>query len=125
MSDFNKYQEFVKGMKRYPEQYAILYPALGLCGESGEIAEKIKKWLRDEGGPKVMSWTDATVPPAAKGMSESRRDAILSELGDPLWYIAALADDMGFTLQEVVDANVAKLTSRKERGVLGGSGDNR
>ena len=110
MNQFNEYQQFVREMKVYPKAYAVLYPSLGLVGEAGEIAEKVKKWLRDEGG---------------QAISEERRDAILKELGDPLWYIAAVADDLGYTLQEVVDANVGKLTSRKDRGVLHGSGDNR
>ena len=110
MQNFSEYQTFVKGMKRYPDKYAVIYPALGLAGESGEIAEKVKKWIRDEGG---------------QVMTEERRDAILKELGDPLWYIASLADDLGLTLQDVVDDNVEKLTSRRDRGVLGGSGDNR
>jgi NTP pyrophosphatase (non-canonical NTP hydrolase) len=105
MQTFNEYQEFVKGMKVYPERHAIVYPALGLAGESGEIAEKIKKWLRKD--------------------NELDREALLMELGDPLWYIASLADDLGYTLQDVIDANVSKLTSRKERGVIKGSGDNR
>lgn len=111
MISFNEYNEFVKGMKVYPEKMCVIYPALGLSGESGEIAEKVKKWIRDED--------------YANGMSVERREAILLELGDPLWYITSLADDLGYTLQDVVDANVNKLNSRKERGVLKGSGDNR
>lgn len=102
---FNDYTEFVKGMKVYPEKYALIYPALGLCGESGEIAEKIKKFLR--------------------GDRELDREGLLKELGDPLWYLTSLADDLGYTLQDVVNANQEKLVSRKERGVLKGSGDNR
>lgn len=109
---FNAYQEFVREMKVYPEKYAVAYPALGLAGESGEIAEKVKKWLRGDSGQ------------AGDAYIKLRQDLLL-ELGDPLWYIAALADDLGFTLQEVVDANFVKLTSRKDRGVLQGSGDNR
>lgn len=105
MTEFNEYLEFVKSMKVYPEKYAIIYPTLGLVGESGEIAEKVKKYLR--------------------GDKELDKDALLSELGDPLWYLASLADDLGYTLQDVVDRNVEKLTSRKERGVIKGSGDNR
>lgn len=105
MKEFNEYQEFVKGMKVYPEKHAIVYPALGLAGEAGEITEKVKKWLR--------------------GDRDLDRDALLSELGDPLWYITSLADDLGYTLQDVIDRNVEKLTSRKERNVLKGSGDNR
>jgi NTP pyrophosphatase (non-canonical NTP hydrolase) len=65
MKEFNEYQEFVKGMKVYPEKHAIVYPALGLAGEAGEITEKLKKWLR--------------------GDRDLDRDALLSELGDPLW----------------------------------------
>jgi NTP pyrophosphatase (non-canonical NTP hydrolase) len=103
--EFNDYGEFVKSMKVYPEQYSILYPALGLAGETGEICEKIKKGLR--------------------GDKELDKEELLKELGDPLWYITSLADDLGFSLQDVVDANVKKLSSRKERGVLKGSGDNR
>lgn len=102
---FNDYQDFVKSMKVYPEKHAIVYPALGLVGEAGEISEKVKKWLR--------------------GDKELDKEALLQELGDPLWYIASLADDLGYTLQEVVDANMEKLRSRKERNVLKGSGDNR
>lgn len=105
METFNEYLKFVKTMKVYPEKQAIVYPTLGLIGEAGEISEKVKKWLR--------------------GDRELDRDALLKELGDPLWYIASLADDLGYTLQEVVDANVAKLSSRLERGVLKGDGDNR
>lgn len=102
---FREYGEFVKSMKVYPEKHAIVYPALGLAGESGEIAEKVKKYLRGD-----------------KGLD---KEGLLKELGDPLWYITSLADDLGFTLQDVVNANVEKLSSRKERGVLKGSGDDR
>ena len=105
MQNFNDYQEFVKSMKVYPENHAIVYPALGLVGEAGEISEKVKKWLR--------------------GDRELDKEGLLKELGDPLWYIASLADDLGFTLQEVVDANVQKLSSRKDRNLLHGEGDNR
>lgn len=106
---FDKYQQFVNDMKIYPEQYKIVYPALGLAGEAGEIAEKVKKVLRDSDG----EWAD------------DKRAAVLDELGDPLFYIAALADDLGFSLREVMENNVSKLTSRKSRGVLRGSGDDR
>lgn len=109
MQEFERYQEFVNSMKIYPEQYKTIYPALGLAGEAGEIAEKVKKVLRDNEG----EWTDAT------------KAAVLDELGDPLFYIAALADDLGYTLHQVMENNVSKLTSRKARGVLGGSGDDR
>lgn len=102
---FSDYDKFVKSMKVYPSQHAIVYPALGLSGESGEIAEKVKKWLR--------------------GDRELDVEGLLGELGDPLWYITALAADLGFSLQDVVDYNVNKLSSRKERNVLKGDGDSR
>lgn len=103
---FLEYNDFVKKIKVYPEKYAIIYPAMGLCGEAGEIAEKVKK--------QVM-----------RGDKALDRESLLQELGDPLWYITSLADDLGYTLQDVVEANIEKLTSRKDRGVLKGSGDAR
>lgn len=104
-SDFDYYQEFVKSMKVYPEKHAIVYPALGITGEGGEIAEKVKKWLR--------------------GDRELDKLELLKEAGDVLWYLASLADDLGYTMQQMVDENIKKLSSRKERGVQKGSGDNR
>lgn len=103
--DFYDYHDFVKSMKVFPEQHAIVYPALGLIGEAGEVSEKVKKWLR---GDKELDKAD-----------------LVKEIGDVLWYCAALADDLGYTLADVAHMNVEKLTSRKERGVVKGSGDNR
>lgn len=105
MNSFNEYQEFAKSTAQYPDEYKIIYPTLGLVDEGGEVAGKVKKWLR--------------------GDKELDREGILLELGDPLWYIATLAADLGYTLQEVVDANVAKLSSRKERNLIKGDGDYR
>lgn len=125
MQTFNEYQDFVKSMKAYPEKHAIVYPALGLVGEAGEISEKVKKWLRGDHfkpNPKLTAEENQMV---VVQMEQNFKEAVLKELGDPLWYIASLADDLGYTLQDVVDANEAKLTSRKERGVLKGSGDDR
>jgi NTP pyrophosphatase (non-canonical NTP hydrolase) len=101
----SEYNDFVKSMKVYPEQHAIVYPALGMSGESGEVAEKVKKWLR---GDKQLDKTQ-----------------LILEAGDVLWYVTSLADDLGFTLQDVLDMNVAKLSSRKERNVVKGNGDDR
>lgn len=105
MEKLNEYQDFVKSMKVYPEKHAIIYPTLGMMGEAGEVSEKVKKWMR--------------------GDRELDKAELIKEVGDVMWYIASLADDLGYTLQDVIDANVAKLTSRKERGVVKGSGDNR
>ena len=92
-----------------PEAYRLVYPALGLAGEAGELANKVKKVLRDHGGH----------------LSEEAREAILAELGDVLWYVAQVATDLGESLEAVAQANLAKLRSRKERGRLGGDGDDR
>jgi NTP pyrophosphatase (non-canonical NTP hydrolase) len=101
---FNEYQEEAKKTAIYPAEYRLVYPALGLTGEAGEVAEKVKKMVRD---------------------GKLDAEGLKKELGDVMWYLAALASDLGVTLEEVAAANVAKLRSRAERGVLGGSGDNR
>ena len=103
---FNEYQEFVATVKRYPAEYKTLYPALGLCGEAGEVAEKVKKSVRD-------------------GAKESFKEDITKELGDVLWYISALAGDLGITLQEVADTNKEKLQDRLQRDQIHGDGDER
>ena len=100
---FDEYQEFARSTKIYPEDVKVVYPTLGLCGEAGEVAEKIKKHMRD--GRSLVG--------------------VGLELGDVLWYISALADDLGITLEEIAQANVDKLASRMNRGKLGGSGDER
>lgn len=106
----NEYQEQAKATAVYPamgQNYS--YPALGLVGEAGEVAEKVKKIIRDQDGV----------------LTEENKIEIGKELGDVLWYIAIMADEMGLTLETVAEQNIQKLMSRKERGVLGGSGDNR
>lgn len=86
-----------------------VYPALGLCGEAGEVAEKVKKVVRDDGGV----------------VSEEARTAIILELGDALWYLTAVARDIGSSLEDVAKANLQKLQSRIDRNTLRGSGDDR
>jgi NTP pyrophosphatase (non-canonical NTP hydrolase) len=85
----------------------LLYPTLGLCGEAGEVAEKIKKMVRDDDGV----------------LSAERRAALSHELGDVLWYLAQLATEAGLDLDEVAGENLDKLLSRQRRAVLSGSGD--
>ena len=85
----------------------LTYPALGLCGEAGEAAEKVKKTLRDDGGQ----------------LTPQRREALAAELGDVLWYVAQLATEAGLDLDELARANLDKLSSRRDRAVLHGSGD--
>jgi NTP pyrophosphatase (non-canonical NTP hydrolase) len=87
----------------------LTYPALGLVGEAGEVAEKVKKIYRDDKGQ----------------VTDEKKQEIKKELGDVLWYTTQLATELGFSLEEVAQANLDKLFSRLDRGVLGGSGDNR
>lgn len=87
----------------------LSYLGLGLPNEAGEVAGKLKKAIRD---------TDGEV-------TNETRTALLGELGDVLWYLSTLAHELGLTLDYVAATNIEKLTSRKERGVIQGSGDNR
>jgi len=96
---------------------AFSYVTLGLVGEAGEIAEKVKKLLRDRDGMTVEEALE-------KGIKEKRLE-LAKELGDVLWYLAAFSREIGVTLEEVAKMNIEKLQSRKQRKVLSGSGDNR
>ncbi|MEU8820455.1 nucleoside triphosphate pyrophosphohydrolase family protein [Actinoplanes sp. NPDC048796] len=87
----------------------VFHLLLGLAGETGEIAEKAKKIVRDKGSD-FGRWD---------------REDLKKELGDALWYLAVLADHFGLDLEDVAASNVAKLADRQRRGVLGGSGDDR
>lgn len=106
------YQEIATTTQIYPREHAVFYPALGLAGEAGEVANKIKKIMRDRKGDVN------NLPPEVK-------DQIASELGDCLWYISALATDLGIGLDGVAYENVVKLQKRKEKGTIHGTGDNR
>ena len=103
------YQDGALSTAIFPPEYAIIYPVLKLTGEAGEVAEKIGKVLRDKGGE----------------FDYATKADLMRELGDVLWYIAALANGLGFNLSEGGGANLAKLADRANRGVLKGSGDNR
>ena len=108
--DLADYQARSRATAVYPDAGSnLLYPTLGLCGEAGEVAEKIKKMVRDDGGV----------------LSDERRDALAKELGDVLWYVAQLASEAGLDLDAIAGANLQKLLSRRDRGVLQGSGDDR
>lgn len=116
---FNEYQAFTRTTARYYDVFwkhfgkeshsELLYGALGLNGEAGEVADKIKKLYRDRDGV----------------IDDEVKESIKKELGDVMWYIARLADDLDITLEDVVELNYQKLSSRKERGTLHGDGDNR
>ena len=105
-----EYQRKAAKTAIYKEEHRMVYPALGLTGEAGEIANKVKKILRDDYD---------SVELMAKKLELSK------EIGDVLWYCAALADDLGFDLCEIAQKNLDKLQSRAERGTIQGSGDNR
>jgi NTP pyrophosphatase (non-canonical NTP hydrolase) len=104
----NKYQEQTRLTAKYPKEKGLEYCTLGLVGEAGEIANKVKKVIRDN-----------------RPVDDAFKADLKAEIGDCLWYVARLADDLGISLQEVADYNMEKLLSRLERGVIGGSGDNR
>ena len=105
----NEYQEKAVATAIYGEGSLIIYPTLGLAGESGEVADKVKKVLRDNAGI----------------FTDEKKKEIAGEIGDTCWYIAALCRDLGFTLEEVCQWNIDKLESRRARNVISGSGDNR
>jgi NTP pyrophosphatase (non-canonical NTP hydrolase) len=107
---FNDYQDRAAKFAIYPTLgQPIVYPALGLNGEAGEVAEKVKKLVRD---------TDGTI-------TEDFRKAICKELGDALWYISETARQAGLSLEDVAAGNLAKLDERLNNGTINGSGDNR
>lgn len=104
----NEYQAKAMETAIYP--LPIIYPTLGLTGEAGEVSDKVKKVIRDKG-------SDFSNP--------DTKHAIAEEIGDVLWYCATLSHDLGFSLEEIAQMNYEKLQSRKERGKLHGSGDER
>lgn len=121
MLDFYEYQKKAHETADYPEGKVIdtkedvehyisyIYPALGLAEEAGEVAGKYAKAVRDNTGV----------------IDEKHKQEIIKELGDVLWFVSELATCLGVKLEEVAQKNLDKLASRKERGVIHGSGDNR
>ena len=107
--DVNAYQAAAKETAIYPKETGILYTTLGLTGEAGEVADKVKKIIRDHGGE----------------MDDDARESIMLELGDVLWYVANLTTELGYTLRDVAGANIQKLSDRQQRNKLHGSGDTR
>lgn len=103
----NEYQKMALETAIYP--LPIIYPTLGLTGEAGEVSDKVKKVLRDNGGV----------------FDDDKKREIAKEIGDVLWYCATLSHDIGYTLSDIAQMNYEKLHSRQVRGKLHGSGDNR
>ena len=110
LHDFDIYQTEARKTAIYPDLGNNLwYPALGLAGEAGEVAEKVKKIYRDDNGE----------------ISYEGRVKIYKELGDALWYISAIASELGIDLSIIAEDNLAKLQSRAARDKVHGSGDTR
>lgn len=108
--NFELYQQLARGTAIYPSiGKNFIYPTLGLLGEAGEVAEKIKKIIRDEGGI----------------ITEEKRNELAKELGDVLWYLANIAEELRLNLHDIAKLNISKLQSRKTRETLSGNGDNR
>ncbi len=105
---FTDYQLAARRTALYPAEEGITYTTLGLVGEAGEIAEKVKKVIRDK-----------------EGNFEEAKEEIAKELGDVLWYVANLAFELGYDLGDIAAINIQKLGDRQERGKIQGDGDNR
>lgn len=112
--DFNFYNEAALVTAVYPDiGNNPHYPLMGLAGEVGEIAEKIKKLWRDKNQSTGAEYSDED------------KASIALELGDVLWYVTALGRELGFPLEKIAELNLKKLGSRRERNKVHGSGDNR
>jgi NTP pyrophosphatase (non-canonical NTP hydrolase) len=107
--ELSEYQRLSRRTAGYPREASLAYPALGLAGETGEVAEHAKKAIRDDGGT----------------ITAERRAAMARELGDVLWYLSQLATELELDLDAIAEENLGKLLSRQRRGVLSGSGDER
>jgi NTP pyrophosphatase (non-canonical NTP hydrolase) len=109
MEKFDDYQRESKQTAVFPEDQALHYLALGLSGEAGEVADKVKKTIRDNNGE----------------LDGVQMLALAKELGDVLWYLSQFANYLGYPLSEVAQMNRDKLTKRQQENKLGGSGDER
>jgi NTP pyrophosphatase (non-canonical NTP hydrolase) len=109
ISDLDMYQKVALTTAIYPREQAIIYPTLGLTGEAGEVANKVKKIIRDGSDSK----------------DEKLVSEIKAEIGDCLWYIAVLADDFNIKLSDIASANIEKLALRQKNNTIHGSGDDR
>jgi NTP pyrophosphatase (non-canonical NTP hydrolase) len=108
--NFTEYQTKSRATAKYPViGHGVIYPTLGLTNEAGEVAGKIKKVFRDKDGI----------------ISDETREALKAELGDVLWYLSQTATELGLSLDEIAEYNLAKLLDRQARGKIQGDGDNR
>lgn len=107
--NIEEYQKLVKDTAVYPKELGILYPTLGLSGESGEVAEKVKKLYRDDRGKQTEEW----------------QLSLAKELGDVLWYVTETANQINMSLLQIMEMNTKKLKKRVITNTIKGSGDNR
>lgn len=116
MMDLNEYQRNARRTAIYPgkgEPNGLVYTALKLAGEAGEVSDNVGKAIRDD-----KYWETGH-------LNIDRYRALAAELGDVLWYVANMASELDLTLEDIARGNLQKLESRRERGVLRGSGDDR
>lgn len=106
---FSEFLDSAMHFAKYPKAHGLMYTTLGLCGEAGEVANKVKKIYRDDGGL----------------VTDEKKAAISDELGDCLWYIAATAYELNLDLDKVAADAIFKLSDRLKRNVIQGSGDKR
>ena len=110
--EFNEYQEKASVTATFTgkqEEHQLMYLALGVCGEAGEIAEKVKKIIRNDEGV----------------VSDEKRESIRSEIGDVLWYLSQLSRVLGIPFEDAAQDNIRKIMDRKARGVVRSTGDTR
>lgn len=105
----NDYQAWSKKTAIYPKDESLSYIILGLLSEAGEVAGKYKKCIRDDGCI----------------LTDDRRNQMIDETGDIFWYLARLAEELGTTIEDILQKNHDKLEDRLARNVIKGSGDNR
>ncbi len=130
---FDEYQAAAEKTAIYPRDSKVFYPALGLTGEVGEVAEKVAEGadgllptlqMAAHAG-KVANQVKKIIRDDVGEIAEARRQAIAKEIGGVLWYCAALATDLGFNLGDIAQENANILASRQVRGTIKGDGDNR
>ncbi len=110
--DFNEYQKLASKTATFeskPLQYQLMYIALGVAGEAGEVADKIKKIMRNDDG----------------AIDDAKRDDLKKELGDVLWYLSQMARVLEIPFDDVAETNIKKIMDRQARGVIKSTGDNR
>lgn len=131
MSTFADYEKAAVSTAIYPGQgtaIGLSYVALKMNGEAGEFAEHVGKAIRDDDLISVSTTLAAGQTFHLADLNDllpERRELLIKEVGDVLWYLAAAARELGISLDEIAQKNIAKLAKRKAEGKLGGSGDNR